>query len=210
MKNNRARDVYGSITLKTSVLAHTFVLSLLLFMWTFAYFITTLQRINFKYQKLKWSPWQSAVFWQDFHLLRAYFSSFTITARLVQRQKVLCFLFPFQHKTKNILTFFFFLNQKYFWFGKLNTLLLATCLFMEININVYFKGKFKKVIQSIDFGIAFPHFLHCCSSIKYLLCVWFDNWTFLIKENVSMYNILTRKIRKFNTWNYETRELLYE
>lgn len=98
------------------------------------------QQISFKYQKLKLSPWQSALFWQDFYLLKAYFSSFTITAILVKQQKVLCFLFPFQHKTKNTLkTFFFKANILLIWEAEYP--FVATWLFMEINANVYFKGK---------------------------------------------------------------------
>lgn len=63
------------------------------------------------------------------------------------------------------------------------------------------------MIHSIDFVISFPHFLYSCWSIKYVTCViWYR--TLLIKENISLGNILTRKICKFNNWNYEIGEFM--
>lgn len=81
--------------------------------------------------------------------------------------------------------------------------MLATCLFMEVNINMYIKEK--EMNQPVHLGIAFPHILYCCGSIKYLSCVWLCYGIFLIKENVSiyiyvyLYIYITREICKFNT-----------
>lgn len=75
--------------------------------------------------------------WKHIFLFFYHHSKISVTTK----SSLFSISFSAQNK-KHIDDLFFFFNQKYFWFGKLNILLLAICLFMEININVYIKEKF--------------------------------------------------------------------
>lgn len=115
--------------------------SLLLLIWTLRILFWCLPPVNhFQIREAKIITLAKCYILARFSFAESIFFFFYHHSKISVTTKSSLFPVPFQHKTKNILkTFFKKLNVFLIWKAEY---LFVSNMFMEITINVYFKGKF--------------------------------------------------------------------